>query len=62
MIPINSSAIRAIGHDGYNLYIQFRSGDTIYTYPGVPHHIFLEFLNSASPGTYYWSHINGRYG
>jgi hypothetical protein len=62
LITVNSRAIRAIGHDGYNLYIQFHSGDTIYTYPGVPFHVYLELINSDSPGTYYWRYIAGRYG
>lgn len=62
LVPVNSSAIAAAGHDGQNLYIQFTSGPKIYEFPGAPYSIFVELVNSDSPGTYYHLYIHGRYG
>ena len=61
MIPVSSSAIRAVGYDGYNLAVQFHHSGTIYIHPGVPHSIFEEFMNSASMGSFYSHYIRGRY-
>ena len=61
MIPVNSSAIRAVGHDGHNLAVVFHSNDTVYTFPGVQYHLFLGFFNCDSPGTYYRQNIGGKY-
>jgi len=35
IVLVNSSAIRAVGYDGYTLTVEFRSGG-IYDHPGVP--------------------------
>src|ERR1035437_9407254 len=48
----DSSAIRAVGYDGYTLTIEFHTG-RIYDHPGVPHSVYVEFMNAPSPGTYY---------
>ena len=61
MIPVNSSSIRAVGFDGYHLFVQFHTSDTIYSQPGVPETVFLELLHSTSPGTYYNQNIRGKY-
>ena len=60
MIPVNSSAIRAVGYDGYTLTVEFHSG-RIYDHPGVPHSVYVEFMNAPFPGTYYNRYIRGRY-
>jgi hypothetical protein len=39
MISVRSSAIRAVGYDGYTLAVEFRSG-RIYDHPGVPESVF----------------------
>ena len=60
-ILVNSSSIRAVGYDGYNLAVQFHSSDTIYTHPGVPEFVYLEFMNAPSMGAYYNRRIRGNY-
>ena len=61
MIPVNSSAIRAVGYDGYTLAVLFHTSDTVYCHPGVPNSVFIEFMNASSMGAYYNQHIRGKY-
>ena len=61
MIPLNSSAISAVGWDDYHLFVQFHTSDTIYTFYGVPYSIFAGLVQADSPGTFYHRHIEGRY-
>jgi hypothetical protein len=60
MIPVSSSAIRAVGFDGHTLRVVFRSG-RVYDHPHVPHHIYEGLMNASSMGRYYNDHIRGRY-
>lgn len=60
MIQVDSSAINAIGYDGYTLTVEFHSG-RIYDHPGVPHSVFTALMNASSIGRYYNRHIRGRY-
>ena len=60
LIPVESSAIRAIGYAGGTLVVEFHSG-RVYDHPGVPYPVFLELLNARSIGAYYNQHIQGRY-
>ena len=43
MIPVVSTDLASIGHDGQNLFIRFNSGAT-YIYSNVPESIFRELL------------------
>ncbi len=70
MTLVNSSAIRAVGYDGYTLTVvadgytltvEFHSG-RIYDHPGVPYSVYVEFMNAPSMGAYYNRYIRGRYG
>ena len=61
MIPVNSSSIRAVGWAGNHLFVQFHTSDTIYSHPGVPYSVYVEFMNAASMGAYYNQHIRGHY-
>jgi hypothetical protein len=61
MIPVNSSSIRAVGYDGYHLYVQFHTKDTIYAHPGVPYSLYVGLMQADSMGAYYNRHIRGRY-
>jgi hypothetical protein len=61
MIPVNSSAIRAIDHDGRTLFVQFHTSDTIYCHLGAPYSVFVELMQAESKGRYYNQHIRGRY-
>jgi hypothetical protein len=60
LIPVNSSAIRAVGYDGYTLTVEFHSG-RIYDHPGVPEAVFRGLMNASSMGAYYNQRIRGRY-
>jgi hypothetical protein len=60
MLPVNSSAIRAVGYDGHTLSVEFHSGKT-YDHPGVPDSVYREFMAASSMGAYYGRHIRGRY-
>jgi hypothetical protein len=60
LIPVNSTAIRAVGYDGYTLAVEFHSGKT-YDHPGVPYSVYREFMAAASMGAYYSRYIRGRY-
>ena len=60
LITVNSSAIRAVGYDGYTLTVEFHTG-RIYDHPGVPHSVFAGLMQAGSKGAYYNRHIRGRY-
>jgi hypothetical protein len=62
MIPVSSSAIRAVGYDPATLRmkIAFVEGHT-YNFCRVPEHVFRGLLNAGSKGRYYDTFIKGRY-
>ena len=55
-----SSAIRAVGYDGYTLSVEFHSG-RVYDHPGVPYSVYEELMQASSKGAYYSRNIRGRY-
>ena len=57
---VNSSLIRAVAYDGYHLFVQLHTSDTIHTYYGVPESVFHDFMNARSKRTFYNRHIRGR--
>jgi KTSC domain-containing protein len=60
MIPVNSSAIRAVGYDGNNLTVEFHNG-RIYEHPSVPYSVYAGLMQAPSKGAYYNQNIRGRY-
>lgn len=60
LIPVNSSAIRAVGYDCGTLTVEFHSG-RVYDHYGVPYSVFVEFMNASSLGVYYNRYIRGHY-
>ena len=60
LIAVNSSAIRAVGYDGYTLTVEFHSG-RIYDHPGVPYSVYAGLMRASSKGAFYNQHIRGRY-
>lgn len=62
MIPLNSSAIEAVGYDAASrrMHIKFREGGT-YTFCGVPQSIFEGLTSAASAGQFYNQYIRDRY-
>lgn len=62
MIPVDSSAISAIGYDPgtKRMKVRFKQGK-VYDFCGVPESRFNSFLNSASKGSYYRDYIKDNY-
>ena len=60
MIPVNSSAIAAIGYENGVLAVTFHNTGT-YHHPGVPYSVFIGLMQAGSKGAYYNRHIRGRY-
>ncbi len=61
LIAVNSSAIAAVGYDGYTLCVQFRTSDTVYEHHGCPHSLYEEFVNAPSMGEFYNQYIRGKF-
>lgn len=60
LTPVNSTAIAAVGYDGYTLTVVFHTGRT-YDHPGVPYSVYAGLMNASSMGAFYNHHIRGRY-
>lgn len=60
LIPVDSSAIAAVGYDGYTLTVQFHTGRT-YDHPGVPYSVYAGLMQASSMGAFYNGYIRGRY-
>lgn len=60
MIPVRSSAIRAVGFDGYTLRVVFHNG-RLYDHPGVPFSVYAALMAAMSKGGFYNRNIRGRY-
>jgi len=60
LIPVNSSAITAIGYANGVLAVRFHHTG-IYYHPGVPYPVFVGLMRAGSKGAYYNRHIRGRY-
>ena len=62
MIPVTSSAIKAVGYDpdSNRLFIEFKQGET-YTYCRVPENIYKSLISAYSKGGYYDEHIKDKY-
>jgi hypothetical protein len=62
MIPVISSAIRAVGYDASTrrMKIQFEQGEA-YDFCDVPEHVFRGLLAASSKGAYYNEHIRDLY-
>lgn len=56
---VNSSAIAWVDYNPATgeLYIQFTSGPTVYTYYNVPQHVYDGLLRAHSKGQYFHAHI-----
>ena len=60
LIPVDSSAIRSVGYDGYTLVVVFHNSGR-YDHPGVPEYIYRGLMSASSMGRYYNQNIRGRY-
>ncbi|HTR41668.1 MAG TPA: KTSC domain-containing protein [Pseudomonadales bacterium] len=61
LIAVNSSAVAAVGFDGYTLFVQFHTSDIIYEHHGCPYSLFEAFMNSTSMGEFYNHYIRGKF-
>ena len=61
LILVNSRAIRAVGFDGYTLFVQFHTSNKTFSHPGVPYGVYVEFIKAPSLGKFYCQFIRGRY-
>lgn len=55
-----SSQIESAGHENGVLYVLFRYG-ALYTYYGVPKHLFIDLVNDSSTKGCLNKHIEKRY-
>ena len=60
LTPVSSSAIRAVGYDGYTLSVEFHNSG-VYDHPGVPYEVYAGLMAASSKGVYYNRYIRGRY-
>lgn len=60
MIPVRSSTIKAVGHDGTDMHVEFVSGGT-YTYHNVPAKLFGAMLKAPSIGSFFHSQVKGKH-
>lgn len=52
LLPVQSSNIAAVGHQGSTLYVRFHSG-ALWRYEAVPQRIYDEMMQSGSIGKYF---------
>ena len=55
-----STNIQEVSHDGKALRVTFKSGN-VYTYENVPVEQFHALRKADSAGTYFASHIKGKF-
>ncbi|MFL9863766.1 KTSC domain-containing protein [Paraburkholderia fungorum] len=62
MIPVRSSAIRAVGYDAASMRmtILFQQGHT-YDFCRVPDQVYRGLMSASSMGSYYNNFIKDRY-
>ena len=62
MIPVHSSAMRAVGYDPdtRQMKIEFEQGN-IYDFCEVPLSVYEQLMNASSKGIYYNEQIRDRY-
>lgn len=51
LIPVQSSMLQAVGHDGTNLFVRFNNGK-LYRYDEVPPHQYQAMREADSIGRY----------
>ncbi len=61
MVPVKSSNVASVGHDGAALYVQFLDRDgkpgRTYRYAGVAVSHHMAMIGDKSPGGYFAKHI-----
>lgn len=60
MIPVSSSNLSAVGYENNTLYVVFHNG-SLYSYAGVPRHIYEGLMSAPSHGKYLATYVKGTY-
>lgn len=60
MIPVESSNIKALGHEGTTMRLQYTNG-TEYDFEGVSAEVFNNFMESESKGRFFHKNIKGKF-
>lgn len=60
MKPVESSNLKAVGHDGQNLFVDFHNGSS-YKFLNVPSDIFSAIQQAGSAGKYFHAQIQGKF-
>lgn len=60
MVEMDSSNVKAIGHHGDELHVQFKNGGH-YVYRGVPSSLYHEALGSDSVGKFIGARIRDKF-
>jgi hypothetical protein len=58
--PVASSAIQSVAYENGTLEVRFANGGT-YRYDNVPAHLWEQFINARSHGTFFRQHIRSAY-
>lgn len=59
-IPVTSSSLNSVGHEGTTLEIEFHNG-SIYRYYKVPPHVYQGLINTESYGQFFNEYIINSY-
>lgn len=60
LIPVESSNIKAIGHEGSTMRVQYANG-TEYDFQGVTAEMFDNFMEAESKGRFFGKNIRGKF-
>jgi hypothetical protein len=61
LIPVNSSAVAAIGYENGVLFVRFHDNPKLYSLPKVPYSLFTQFLNASSHGAFWNRYLRRKF-
>lgn len=61
LTDVQSSNIAKVAHQGDDLFVQFKGGNAVYQYKGVPAATHEAMLKSESIGKYFFAHVKGKF-
>ena len=61
MQEVESTLISAVGYQGEELFVRFKTTKRLYKYEDVPRAVFNELLAAPSIGRYFLQKIKGAY-
>lgn len=60
MVPVESSAISAVGYVAPNLFVQFKTGK-LWRFRDVPAKLYFRMLAATSIGKFFGSEVRGKF-